>query len=232
MKEFLMIRKLFTYLLFLTMTQAVLYATDGAGYTSKKNIIDLTFCSSKGYNNIIHLIPDLKIPSFKRIQKKRLAFAQCKISHLSVEHKCTLHLWNAQIYARSLNNKHIYLLENRQFAHVDLTDSYTIHHALNSRNAILYTSLYAINQEIQRLHNLTVKENEFITISCDRGVNTYTVSSDLRSVHISGKHSRIEHTRRIAPKLSIFELLLTSWSYREEDLIIETHTQPSRCAIL
>ena len=228
-----MMRKLLTYLLFLTMTQAVLYATDGGGYTSQKNITDLTFCSSEGYNNIIHLRPGLHIPTVKMIQEKPFAFAaQCTMINLHPTHECTLHLWDAQIYARSLNRKHIYLLENGQFAEVALTGNYTIHHALSDRNAILYTSLYAINQEIELLHNITLKENEFITISCDRGINTYTVSSNLRSVHISGKHSRIDHTRRIAPKLSILELLLTSWSYLKEDLIIETHTQPSRCAIL
>jgi hypothetical protein len=226
------------FLFFLTITSLPLYGMDTREAQHTKNvkvdIADLSYFDEANYTHIQKYLPSIVIPKLKSYNPNKY-IAQCRLISNIGTNTYTLYMKDRHIYAyytRPIIGSYIYILKNMAFHSVTQSELEAFTDALNPFNGITYTQLIAANKEIQKLHDAPLLKNQYLTISCDRGLSTYTVSANCMSVTLDEKKTRISRQPRISPDKSVLELLLTSWSGDSRDIIIKTVTHQSRCAIL
>jgi len=191
----------------------------------KVDIADLSYFDEANYTHVQKYLPSIIIPKLESYNPNKY-IAQCRLISNIGTNTYTLYMKDRHIYAyytRPMIGSYLYILKNMAFHSVTQSELEAFTDALNPFNGITYTQLIAANKEIQKLDDVALLETQYLTISCNRGLNTYTVSA---------KGTRISRQLHISPDKSVLELLLTSWSGDSRDIIIKTVTHQSRCAIL
>jgi hypothetical protein len=191
----------------------------------KVDIADLSYFDEANYTHVQKYLPSIIIPKLESYNPNKY-IAQCRLISNIGTNTYTLYMKDRHIYAyytRPMIGSYLYILKNMAFHSVTQSELEAFTDALNPFNGITYTQLIAANKEIQKLDDVPLLETQYLTISCNRGLNTYTVSA---------KGTRISRQLHISPDKSVLELLLTSWSGDSRDIIIKTVTHQSRCAIL